>query len=156
MGETEQKATGGRARGRVLGGALYALTGLFLVAAYVLDYFGHARMGMARHLVYMNRKWSAALPVDALRVAAVVLVAVLLVVLVAALVMRVRRGRRPGLPVAVADVVALACAVGYVWYTLAVTPAQVRAAIVVSPLLGLAALTALAHGLWLTLRRQRG
>ena len=140
--------------GRALGAVLYVLTGLFLAAAWALDYFGHTRMGMARHLVYMNRKWSARLPIDELRIAAVALVVVLLVALVAAAVARARAGRlRP--PAVVAGVVAALCAVGYVWYTLAITPDQVRAAIVVSPLLGLAALAALTHGLWLTLWSSR-
>lgn len=125
-----------RARGIAMG-VCSALAALMLVAAYVLDYFTHARMGMARHMVYLRNKWTEALPVETLRVVGVVVV----VLVVAALVMMVVRGRSWRSPLAAVSVaVTVALAVVYAAYTLGVDPQEVRAHIAVSPLLGLAVL----------------
>ena len=91
-------------------GVCSALAALMLVAAYVLDYFTHARMGMARHMVYLRNKWTEALPVETLRVVGVVVV----VLVVAALVMMVVRGRSWRSPLAAVSVaVTVALAVVY-------------------------------------------
>lgn len=125
-------------RGRLVASiALYVLTAALLAGAWAVDHFTHAKMGMARHMVYMRSKWSAALPLDGLRVAAVVLVAAVCVLAVVRLVRR-RAWRRPAALVAVTLAVVLATAYGL--YTLGVSPQTVRAHILVSPLLGLAAL----------------
>lgn len=118
-------------------GACSALAALILVAAYVLNYFTHARMGMARHMVYLRNKWTEALPVETLRVVGVV-VAVLVVAALVAWVVRGRAWRSPLASVFVAAAAVLA--VVYAAYTLGVDPYEVRAHIAVSPLLGLAVL----------------
>lgn len=117
--------------------ACYVLTAVLLAAAAVVDHFTHARMGMARHMVYMRSKWSEALPVGTLRVVAVAVV-VLAVVALAVWAVRRKAWRSPVAAVALVLAVALACL--YAGYTLGVDPQQVRAHIAVSPLLGLAAL----------------
>ena len=118
-------------------GACSALAALMLAAAYVLDYFTHTRMGMARHMVYLRNKWTEALPIEALRVVGAV-VAVLVATALVAWVVRRRAWRSPLAAVSVAVTVALA--VVYAAYALGVDPQEVRAHIAVSPLLGLAVL----------------
>lgn len=54
-----------------------------LVAAFVLDYFARARLGMSRWLGYHNQKWEATLPLHALEIIAAGVLVVLLVVAVA-------------------------------------------------------------------------
>lgn len=139
------------ARG-VLMGACYALTAALLAAAAAVDHFAHARMGMARHMVYLRSKWSEALPVEVLRVVAVVVVAALAVALAVWLV-RSASWRSPLAAVACALAVVLACL--YACYTLGVDPQQVRAHIAVSPLLGLAALVQEANAALACLARAR-
>ncbi len=102
----------------------------------VVNYFTHAKMGMARHMVYMRSKWSAALPVEELRIACVVVVALIFACLLVWCVLEARR--TPGL---VVSLVLLGVLVAiYAGYTLGVDPQVVRAHIAVSPLLGLSAL----------------
>ena len=40
---------------------------LFLVGAGIIRYFTERKMGMARHMVYMTRKWSEVVPLEVLR-----------------------------------------------------------------------------------------
>ena len=42
---------------------------LFLVGAGIIRYFTERKMGMARHMVYMTRKWSEVVPLEVLRYA---------------------------------------------------------------------------------------
>ena len=58
------------------------LEAALLAATFVLDYFARARLGMSRWLAYHNQKWEATLPLHALEIIAVGLLAVLLVVAV--------------------------------------------------------------------------
>lgn len=118
-------------------GVCWVLTALFLVAAAVLNRLTHTRMGMARHMVYLRSKWSDALPVEVLRVVAV-LAAVVLAVAIAVWFVRRAAWRSPATAFSFAVMVVLVCL--YAGYTLGVDPQTARAHIVVSPLLGLAAL----------------
>lgn len=40
---------------------------LFLAGAGIIRYFTERKMGMARHMVYMTRKWSEVVPLEVLR-----------------------------------------------------------------------------------------
>ena len=39
---------------------------LFLVGAGIIRYFTERKMGMARHMVYMTRKWNEVVPLEVL------------------------------------------------------------------------------------------
>jgi len=45
---------------------------LFLVGAGIIRYFTERKMGMARHMVYMTRKWNEVVPLEVFCVAYIV------------------------------------------------------------------------------------
>ena len=53
---------------------------LSIVGAYVLNYFTRTRMGMLRHVVYLNGKWEKLVPVPILKVAVLFVILALLVI----------------------------------------------------------------------------
>lgn len=56
---------------------LAALTG-----AYAFHYFTKKKMGMLRHMVYLNGKWEAAYPLPAIKWSILTLLAILLILLI--------------------------------------------------------------------------
>lgn len=47
---------------------------LFLIGAYAANYYTKTRMGMLRHVVYLNGKWEKAFPIDIIKYVVVALI----------------------------------------------------------------------------------
>lgn len=51
-----------------------------IVGAYVANYFTRTRMGMLRHIVYLNGKWEKLVPVPVIRIAVLFIIVVLVII----------------------------------------------------------------------------
>lgn len=63
--------------GRILARLSLTISILALIAIGAIYYFDQARMGMARHLVYLNYKWEEAYPLGAIKLIALVAMALM-------------------------------------------------------------------------------
>lgn len=54
---------------------------LLLIGAFVLQYFTRRRMGMARHIIYMNQKWGEAFSLESIKIVSLILIVFLLMIL---------------------------------------------------------------------------
>lgn len=54
-------------RNRILKGVGGVLSALCLIGIYVLNYFTEKKMGMARHMAYLNGKWEMTYPLEAIK-----------------------------------------------------------------------------------------
>lgn len=65
---------------------LIGLIGLFelaaLLGAYAFHYFTRKKMGMLRHMIYLNGKWEKTYPLSSLKWLALILLAILLILLI--------------------------------------------------------------------------
>ncbi len=61
--------------------ALYIIASIFevalLIGAYIINYFTHKKMGMARYVVYKNREWEDKYPIELLQYVAIAVVLIL-------------------------------------------------------------------------------
>lgn len=55
---------------------------IFLIAAYVIQYFSMDRMGMMRYVVYISHEWEAQYPIIALKYGAIVFLVILPILIV--------------------------------------------------------------------------
>lgn len=83
-----------RLRFLVAGLALLEL--ILLAGTYALQYFTRKRLGMLRHVVYLNGKWGANYPIETIKSVALVVLAFMILVMIFTLT-RVGRGRRAAL-----------------------------------------------------------
>lgn len=58
----------------------YTIEALLGVGAYVIYYLTRRKMGMARHVVYLNNKWKQAYPVERIRTGVIVCILILAVI----------------------------------------------------------------------------
>ena len=153
--ETKPDArTNTRTNARPKGGgvilALYAVVILLFGAADAVEYLTRTKMGMARHMVYLRGKWSAALPVETLAAVGAA-VAVLACAVVVAL--WVRSGKLKSVSNVAAVVAAASLTALFTYHTFGTSLQDDRSYILVVPLLGLAALVQCANAA-LVVRRE--
>ena len=130
--------------------ALYAVVILLFGAADAVEYLTRTKMGMARHMVYLRGKWSAALPVETLAAVGAA-VAVLACAVVVAL--WVRSGKLKSVSNVAAVVAAASLTALFTYHTFGTSLQDDRSYILVVPLLGLAALVQCANAA-LVVRRE--
>lgn len=53
---------------------------LLYIAAFVLHYYTSTKMGMARHMIYLNGKWEAAYPIEIIQITTTALLIILVIV----------------------------------------------------------------------------
>ncbi|MBL4934278.1 hypothetical protein JK636_00745 [Clostridium sp. YIM B02515] len=80
---------------------------LFVIAAYVIQYFSMKRMGMMRYVVFKNHEWEAQYPITALKYAAIIFLIILCVA--AILYVKTKKGNyikdKKALPMLLAGIV---------------------------------------------------
>lgn len=112
---------------------------LFLIAAYVIQYFSMKRMGMMRYVVFLNHEWEANYPVTALKYAAIAF----LIILCAAEILRVITKKsnyvmnKKTMPMLIADIILTLI---FVFFTLIFSTESYRSYYFTSLILGIAAL----------------
>lgn len=79
------------------------LEALLLIGAYAADYYTRTRMGMLRHVVYMNGKWEKIFPIPFIRTAALCVI----IALASAACIRYFKMRQKGIAAAAAALVVL-------------------------------------------------
>ena len=122
---------------RVLYAVVTILEILCFAGAYVVNYFTRKKMGMARFVIYKNRKWEAAYPLENWKYAAVAVIAVLAVITI---ILWLLKKKQAGKMLLAMNVIMIALAAWYVWFTLGQSKDSLRAFYFMSPLLGLSAL----------------
>ncbi len=53
---------------------------LLYIGAFVLHYYTSTKMGMARHMIYLNGKWEAAYPIELIQIITMILLVILVIV----------------------------------------------------------------------------
>ncbi|ERI93814.1 hypothetical protein HMPREF1982_01388 [Clostridiales bacterium oral taxon 876 str. F0540] len=80
---------------------------LFVIAAYVIQYFSMKRMGMMRYVIFKNHEWEAQYPITALKYAAIIFLIILCVA--AILYVKTKKGNyikdKKALPMLIASIV---------------------------------------------------
>lgn len=111
------------------------LIAALLAGAYILQYFAKRKLGMNRWIVFKISKVKEALPIEALRYAAVAMVLALAALLVILYGKYRKACRKIVFPMVI---VAVILAVGYLGFTLYFSQERVRAYYLMLPLIGLA------------------
>lgn len=111
------------------------LIAALLAGAYILQYFAKRKLGMNRWIVFKISKVKEALPIEALRYAAVAMVLALAALLVILYGKYRKECRKIVFPMVI---VAVILAVGYLGFTLYFSQERVRAYYLMLPLIGLA------------------
>ncbi len=98
--------------------ALYIIASIFEVAlltgAYIINYFTHKKMGMARYVVYKNREWEDKYPIELLQYAAI---AVALILTAAVVVRYVRLKEKRSVRMTAAAAATILLDVIYIGFT---------------------------------------
>lgn len=119
--------------------------------AFVVSYFTRKKMGMARHVIFLNQKWQRAYPLETWKVLSILLLALLLLAAVWLLVKR----RKTLSPYLLAEGILSLALTGYsLFFTLTNSAATLRPYYMMSPMLACAALVQLLRTLLLLTRRE--
>lgn len=122
---------------KVLFGVLDLLAVVFLVGAYVIQYFTKRKLGMLRWVNHQRMKVQKAMPVDMLKYVAVILVLILVILVV---VGYMKKRTKLGKLDAVMAVVMIIVTVVYLGFTLFVNVESIRSYYLVLPMIGAASL----------------
>lgn len=112
---------------------------LFLIAAYVIQYFSMKRMGMMRYVVFLNHEWEANYPVTTLKYASIAF----LIIICAAVILCVITKKsnyimnKKILPMLIADTILTLI---FVFFTLIFSTENYRSYYFTSLILGIVAL----------------
>lgn len=110
---------------------------LLLVGAYIVQYFTRKKMGMARYVVYKNRSFEEAYPLQILKNISVVVLAVLTMLLLAAVIKKWNRMTKHQI---VMSVVMTVLTIVSIVFTMKNSTEVLRAYYFISPMIAAAAL----------------
>lgn len=101
---------------------------LALIGAYAANYYTKTRMGMLRHVVYLNNKWEKALPITSIKWIAICII-IALVILV---YLRYRKQNNHGKVIAAAALLTITISSWTVYFMLYYSTARNRAYYILS------------------------
>jgi hypothetical protein len=120
---------------------LYILTTivevLLLIGAYMVNYFTHAKMGMARHVIHKNYVWENTYPIESIKYGAIIALIILMLLVLILYMKRKQMLNKIVTTMSIVMVIFVLCFTGFV---LAYSTEEIRAFYYMSFILGIAVL----------------
>ena len=110
---------------------------LMLVAAYLVNYFTHAKMGMLRHVVHKNYIWEQEYPIQTIKYVSILALAILMLIV---LIMYLKRKHMLKKIVTIMNITMILFVIAFATFVLVCSSEEIRAFYYMSTIFGVVTL----------------
>lgn len=110
---------------------------LMLVAAYLVNYFTHAKMGMLRHVVHKNYIWEQEYPIQTIKYVSILALAILMIIV---LIIYLKRKHMLKKIVTIMNITMILFVIAFATFVLVCSSEEIRAFYYMSAIFGVVTL----------------